>query len=980
MGAGASAALIGSVGPGWLALMAALPFVAAAVLAAVPNSRPRLAAWVLGAAALAGCACLAALAPQVFAGEVPRWSVNWVPALGLRIGFRLDGLAWMFALLVLGIGALVVLYAAWYLDPKDPPARFFLYLALFMGAMLGVVLADNLILIIVFWELTSLSSFLLIGYWHGDAKKGVDARQGARMALTITGAGGLCLLAGLLLIGHIVGSFEIERVLAARTVIHSHPLYETALVLVLLGCFTKSAQFPFHFWLPHAMAAPTPVSAYLHSATMVKAGVFMLARLYPALGGSEPWFWIVSLTGLATLLLGAYMALFKHDLKGLLAYSTISHLGLITLLFGLDEPLAVIAGVFHILNHATFKASLFMAAGIIDHETGSRDMRQLNGLWKTMPITGALAMVASAAMAGVPLMNGFLSKEMFFAETVAKDGHALMEWLLPLGATLAGAFSVAYSVRFIHDVFFNGEPVGLARIPHEPPHFMRVPVELLVLLCVAVGLVPNLVIGPLLAVAGQAALLGPNPGAMPEYTLAIWHGLNLPLLMSALALAVGLALYFGLQRRVNLHRLEHVPAAPRTGGRELFMEALGRGLGEAVRATGTLQSGRLASYLWPLVAMAVLAGALPFLRGGAQAGPSLNGPTPDAAFVVLWCIGIAATCATVLLHRRRLLALLLMGAVGLVVSLAFVYFSAPDLALTQLLVEVATIILMMLALHWLPERPDVEIAADRADTRARRTSDAVIALAAGAGVAALAWMMLGRPFDSISPYYLRTTVAEGGGANAVNVIIVDYRGFDTLGEITVMGLAALVITALLTSGGAPWRAPAGLAGPAPTADNGRSLLLSLTSRLLVPLAAMVAVYLFLRGHNLPGGGFIAGLVLAIALTLPFVASGHAEVAARMGSDFRPWVAWGLLIAGGCGLAAWAFGAPFLTSTYDYPLVPLIGEVPLASASIFDLGVFLTVVGATMVMLLSLAQLGGPEPGPGGPDSGPGGPNAGEGTP
>ncbi|MBL8342781.1 MAG: monovalent cation/H+ antiporter subunit A [Rubrivivax sp.] len=976
--------------------MAALPFLAAAVLAAVPNRRRSLAAWVAGLAALAGLACLLWLAPAVFGGAVPRWSIDWVPALGLRVGFRLDGLAWMFALLVLGIGALVVLYAAWYLDENDPPARFFLFLALFMGAMLGVVLADNLVLLVVFWELTSLSSFLLIGYWHGDEMKGRDARQGARMALTITGAGGLCLLAGLLLIGHIVGSFELERVLASRAVLHAHPLYEVALVLVLLGCFTKSAQFPFHFWLPHAMAAPTPVSAYLHSATMVKAGVFLLARLYPALGGSEPWFWIVSLTGLATLVLGAYMALFKHDLKGLLAYSTISHLGLITLLFGLDEPLAVVAGVFHILNHATFKASLFMAAGIIDHETGSRDMRQLNGLWKYMPITGALAMVASAAMAGVPLMNGFLSKEMFFAEAVAKEGHALMEWLLPIGATVAGAFSVAYSLRFIHDVFFNGEPVGLTQTPHEPPYFMRVPVELLVLLCVAVGLAPALVIGPVLAVAGKAALLGPNAGTLPEYTLALWHGFNLPLLMSAIALAAGASIYFALQRGVNLHRLEHVPAAPRKGGRDLFMDALRRGLGQATRTTGGLQSGRLANYLWLLVAMAVLAGALPFLRGGTQAGPSVDGSHPDAAFVALWAIGITATVATAVLHRQRLLALLLMGAAGLVVSLAFVYFSAPDLALTQLLVEVATIILMMLALHWLPQQDEVaaapvqdevaaapvqdEVAAapvrvdaatapDCADPPARRRADAVLAGLAGAGVAALVWMVLGRPFDSISPYFLRTAVPEGGGANAVNVIIVDYRGFDTLGEITVMGLAALVITALLApQANVPWRAPAWAAGPSPgspgspespgtmAADSGRSLMLELVSRLLLPLAAMVSIYLFLRGHNLPGGGFIAGLVLAIAFTLQFVASGHAEVGRRMGSDFRAWVGWGLLIAGGCGLGAWAFGAPFLTSTYDYPWLPRVGAVPLASASVFDLGVFLTVVGATMVMLLSIARL------------------------
>jgi multicomponent K+:H+ antiporter subunit A len=695
------------------------------------------------------------------------------------------------------------------------------------------------------------------------------------------------------------------------------------------------------------MAAPTPVSAYLHSATMVKAGVFLLARLYPALGHSEPWFWIVTLTGLATLLLGAWTALFKHDLKGLLAYSTISHLGLITLLFGLDEPLAVVAGVFHILNHAVFKASLFMAAGIIDHETGTRDMRRLNGLWKYMPWTGALASVAAAAMAGVPLVNGFLSKEMFFGEALAKSSHAALGWLLPLAATVAGAFGVAYSVRFIHDVFFNGEPVGLARTPHEPPRFMRVPVELLVLLCLAVGLAPGLVIAPLLALAARAALFGANAGTLPEYTLALWHGFNLPLLMSAIALALGAALYFGLQRRVNLHRLEHVPAAPRKGGRELFADAQRRGLGRASRTTVRLQSGRLQRYLKGLVLFALAAGALPFIAGGVQPGPSIAAGAPAFGFGALWAVGIAATLATVWLHRQRLQALLMLGAVGLVVSLAFVHFSAPDLALTQLLVEMATILLMMLALHWLPEHS----AAGADDSAWRRGRDALIALAAGAGVASLAWMVLGRPFESISPYFLQHSVALGGGANAVNVIIVDFRGFDTLGEITVMAVAALVIHALL----ADWQPTDTGARPPRPADS-HPLMLALVSRLLLPLAAMVSAYLFLRGHNLPGGGFAAGLVLAIALMLQFVANGQAFVGERLRTDFQPWIGWGLLTAGAAGVGSWFFGAPFLTSSHDYPLWPLVGEVPLASAAVFDLGVFLTVVGATMLALLSLARL------------------------
>ena len=924
-----------------LLLLAALPWIGAAVVACLPPAARRRSAWIAGAAAVAATALVLAAAPAVFGGEVLRFGVPWLPALGLDFGLRLDGLAWLFALLITGIGALVVLYAAWYLDPADPAPRFFTFLLLFMGAMLGVVLADNLILLVLFWELTSLSSFLLIGYWHGRS----DAREGARMALTITGAGGLCLLAGALLIGHITGSTKLDVVLAAGDLIRAHPLYETALLLVLLGAFTKSAQFPFHFWLPHAMAAPTPVSAYLHSATMVKAGVFLLARLYPALGGSEPWFWIVSLVGLTTLLVGAYTAIFQHDLKGLLAYSTISHLGLITLLFGLDEPLAVVAGVFHIINHATFKAGLFMSAGIIDHECGTRDMRRINGLLKYMPFTATLGMTAAAAMAGVPLLNGFLSKEMFFAETVAKQASGVMTWLLPAGATLAGTFSVAYSVRFVHDVFFNGEPVNLPKKPHEAPFFMVLPVALLAVLCLAVGLAPAQTAGPILAVAAQAALHGGPGQPLPEYTLAVWHGVNLPLLMSAVATTGGVLLYFGLQRFINLHRIVRLPGWVHSGGRDIFMALQAGGLGAARGLTGALETGSLQRYLSLLVAVAVAAGTWPFLGGG-PAAPLAPVRLDEAGFgvVVVALIGIAATLGTVLSYRHRLLAVVLMGAVGLVVCLTFVWFSAPDLALTQLLVEVVTVVLLMLALRWLPPDSPTEPA------RWQPWLHAALALAAGLGVAALAWFVLSRPTASISDYFLAQSLPLGGGSNAVNVIIVDFRGFDTLGEIAVFGIAALVMHALLADFEAPRSLP-----PGDDSDR-RPLMLQLASRMVLPFALLISIYLLLRGHNQPGGGFIAGLVLAIALLLVQVAHGQAWTAARTGSDYRGWVGWGLLIAAGTGVASGLFGSPFLTSTYDYPWLPGVGGVPLASAAAFDLGVYLVVVGGTMAMLLSIAHL------------------------
>src|SRR3954451_14993974 len=469
-----------------------LPFVGSCIAALLPVNARNAEAWLAGSIALATIGLMATAYPSVDNGGVIRLRADWIADLGLEFVLRADGFGWTFAMLITGIGFLVVLYARYYMSPADPVPRFFSFLLAFMGAMLGIVLSGNLIQLVFFWELTSLFSFLLIGYWHQNA----SARDGARMALVVTSTGGLCLFGGVLVIGHIAGSYDLDRVFASSSLIRSHDLYRPALVLILLGAFTKSAQFPFHFWLPHAMAAPTPVSAYLHSATMVKAGVFLLVRLWPALGGTNEWLWLVGSVGPITFVLGAFIAIFQQDLKGLLAYSTISHLGLITLLIGLDTPIGQVAAIFHIMNHATFKASLFMAAGIIDHETGTRDIRRLSGLRKFMPITATLAMVAAAAMAGVPLLNGFQSKEMFFAETIEIHDNSFVDQALPYIVTAASMFTVEYSLRFIRDVFFGPPPKALPRTPQEPPFLMRFPARLLVLACLAVGIIPAFTIAP----------------------------------------------------------------------------------------------------------------------------------------------------------------------------------------------------------------------------------------------------------------------------------------------------------------------------------------------------------------------------------------------------------------------------------------------------------------------------------------------------
>ena len=919
-----------------LAILVLLPFLGAVL----PPLAERLGAsrtvLSLSAALMPALALVLLIGPAgaVFDGQTVHALVPWVPSLGLELAFRLDGLALLFALLVLGIGLLVILYARYYLSAKEKAGRFFAFLLLFMGAMLGVVTSDNLLLLVLFWELTSLSSFLLIGFWSHQSA----ARKGARMAMTITGMGGLALLAGVLLIGQVVGSYSLGDALASGDAIRASGLYPLILGLVLLGIFTKSAQFPFHFWLPHAMAAPTPVSAYLHSATMVKAGVFLLARFYPMLAGTDLWFDVVSLAGMITLLWGAAAALFQHDLKGLLAYSTISHLGLITLLFGLNTELAAVAAVFHIINHATFKASLFMAAGIIDHETGTRDMRRINGLWKYMPYTAVLAMVASAAMAGVPLLNGFLSKEMFFAETLESGRLGAMSWVLPLGATLGGVFSVAYSARFIHDVFFNGEPVNLPKFPpHEPPRYMKVPVEILVALCVAVGVLPSITVSGLLAVAASATL----GGDLPAYHLSIWHGFNLPLLMSVVALLGGVAVYS--QRNWLFRQYERLPEI---NANLIFEGRMQRLVRAASALSDTLRNGSLQSYaawLLALVALVLLVYLSPAVLDGQRELLPLDGVSLLAGAML-----VVAALITAILHRHRMTAIMSLSVVGLVVSLAFVRLSAPDLALTQLSVEIVTLLLLMLAMYFLPVRTQMESGWPRV------LRDMVLAVVIGGGVGVMAFAMMTSDFQSISGYFLDNAKSGGGGTNVVNVILVDFRGFDTFGEITVLGIAALGIYALLRD--LDLRSASSDSLGRPWARDAHPLVLVTISRPLLPLALLISVYIFLRGHNLPGGGFIAGLITSVALLLQYVASGVAWVHRRMPGDYHPVVAVGLLLAGITGVASWFFGHPFLTSTFDYLYWPLVGKFEVASAMLFDIGVFLTVVGATLLMLANLGKL------------------------
>ena len=938
----------------------AVPFLGSIVAACMPADARNRESLLAGGVALYGLLVVIYLYQYIGDGQAVRYSAEWVPAFGLEFLLRLDGLAWLFTMLVLGVGLLVVLYARYYMSDEDPVPRFFAFLLAFMGSMLGVVLSGNLIQLVVFWELTSVTSFLLIGYWHHR----IDARRGARMAFTVTATGGLCLLCGVLILGHIAGSYDLDAVLAAGDTIREHKLYLAALVLIGLGALTKSAQFPFHFWLPHAMAAPTPVSAYLHSATMVKAGIFLLMRLWPALSGTPEWTWLIAGAGVCTLLIGSFVAIFQHDLKGLLAYSTISHLGLITTLLGIGTPLGVVAAIFHTLNHAIFKASLFMAAGIIDHETGTRDMRVLRGLRKALPITGTLAIVASASMAGVPLLNGFLSKEMFFAETLIVGGND--NWWMSYAAVAMGIFSVAYSLRFI-SVFFGKLPDDLPKEPHEPPRWMRFPVELLVLLCLVVGIIPGISAGPYLHQAVEAVL-----GAQtPEYSLAMWHGFNLPLVMSFVALGGGILFYIILRKYFTLQQRADVPILYRLSGAQAYETTMLRLTSSANLLLKWLSTRRLQPQLFLMIAAMLvvpylLVGPLPLLKPVAFADI-------DPLFAMTWVIGCGcAVTAAWQAKYHRLAALILVGGVGVVTSMTFLWLSAPDLALTQLMVETVTTVLILLGLRWLPRRlPPKELQDGLQIPRSvwlRRSRDLGLAVLGGLAIAGISYTVLMHPQpDSIGNYFLARALPEGGGTNVVNVLLVDFRGFDTMGEITVLSIVALTVYALLRRfRPAPESVvipeqqsnnvdPAATQTPAEQFEHGHLHIPGVYLRFLLPFMGVIVVYFFMRGHNLPGGGFVAGLIFSVAIIVQHMIAGTAWMEEHIRLRPLRWISWGLLTACATGLGALAFGFPFLTSHTAHLHLPLLGEVHVPSAFVFDLGVFFVVVGSTMLILIALAH-------------------------
>ena len=893
-------------------------------------------------------------AKTVLSGQAVLEQWQWLPQIGIDFSFRLDALSLIFSLLITGIGTLIYIYAYYYLNPKNSLSKLYALLMLFMAAMLGISLSNNLIILLVFWELTSISSFLLVGYWSNyDA-----AQRGARMALTITGMGGLAMLGGFILIGQIAGTYQIDQLTMMASTIQNSGLFVPALLLILLGAFTKSAQFPFHFWLPNAMAAPTPVSAYLHSATMVKAGIFLVARLLPIFVGSALFHNLVTTIGLLTLCMAAFFAIFKEDLKGLLAYSTISHLGLIMCLLGIGSPLAVAAAVFHIINHATFKAALFMLAGIIDHESGTRDLRKLSGLWQLLPFTATLTMITAASMAGVPLTNGFISKEMFFTELLANlsGGYVVLAAIV---ATLAGLFAVAYSVRLVHGVFFDGD-VG-RDVPnknaHEPPIGMRIPAIILATLCILVGIIPALLVENIVNAGTRAST---QIASFEGVHLAIWHGFNLPLLMSAIALIGGVIFYFALAKGGRIREIDLDPRLGRFQGKLLFEDFLKNLLLISRKIKKKTETGSLQNYLLWILALSIAVVATPLINQNLTTGTRELTHAPFTA-IVLWLLLFSACWMMLWFHHERIKAVLISGAIGLVVTMIFITLSAPDLALTQITVDVVTTVLLLMSLSLLPQLTPYE------SSQTRRWRDAVIAIGGGIGIGWITWLIMTRDHNSISWFFVQQSLPLGGGSNIVNVILVDFRGFDTFGEIAVLGIAAIGALCMMD----------GMRAHGTTITQGLSyrfnpspLMFRMTASWVLPIALVVSLYIFLRGHNYPGGGFIAGLITSMALVIQYIAIGQDQaekmLRAQSGRLYEIWIGLGLIIAGLSGLASWFWARPFLTSAHVYVESGLFGKFHLASAAGFDLGVYVTVVGAAMLLISVLgdsrhSSMSGPVP-------------------
>jgi multicomponent K+:H+ antiporter subunit A len=990
--------------------------------------------WLLALAPAVAFVLFAAQLPAIAAGDKFTWMVEWMPALGIQFAFTLDGLSQLFALLVTGIGVIVVVYAGYYFggshghdgeDTGNQDSRFFFYILIFMTAMLGLVLAGDVITLFLFWEGTSITSFLLVAYKTKDEA----ARKGAFKALFITGGGGIALLAGLLFAATISGSTDMATILKSGDALRGSVWYPVMLGLIAFGAFAKSAQAPLHFWLPSAMSAPTPASTYLHSATMVKAGVYLLARMQPALGGTEMWMWLLVTTGAVTMILGAILGLRQVDLKAVLAYSTISQLGVLVMLIGLPASEAFKALVIGILAHALYKATLFLIAGIVDHETGTRDLRKLGGIWRAMPASFIIGGIAALSMGGIPPLLGFLAKETLLAAVVVPGLQQVMAIALPVMAVAAGALMLAQASTLILDTFVTrpgaGFPARMLDLPatgdghgdaedvvtvnraahdthdahdahahahsgdqghihaHEAPIGMLLGPAILAALSLLITLVPLPITADFLAKAAAAAY-----GDTVKVSLALWRGINLPLIMSAIAITSGIVLF---ALRSPIRAIPGVPALNMNAAYEGVLRGMDRLAYVATRSQG----GRIRHYL--MIMLAALFGLVAVLGGLPQMVTTIVASSASRIFdepvnglYVLRAFSlvliVAASLVSVVI-RRDLYAIIALGSSGLAMAVLIVLEPSPDVALVQVVVDLLSTVVLVLALSRLPraqrERAERLNAAQGRPAIAR---DVMLSVIGGAIVFAMCtYAFLTRPRESIvTPFYEQSAKPLTGAADIVGAIVVDFRGFDTMIEITVFSMAGVGVYTLLRlamkkrevaqvseqgganageaeTNGAPLIQTPEAALPATITGIGglrTSPFVHAMAYVALPVALVLAFVQMIYGHDQPGDGFTAGVTLALAVAFWYVVFGYEWTKQRL-AILRP----SLLIGAGImtvmiGSIAPAFLGGAFFGPFDFGLalgLPLPKGFYFSTSFLFEVAICLAVLGSSIFIIDTLGH-------------------------
>jgi multicomponent K+:H+ antiporter subunit A len=961
--------------------------------------------WLLAIAPTAAFGLVINELPGVLAGNKVTAAFEWLPTLGIRFAFLLDGLSALFALLVTGIGALILIYAGYYFAPKHgahkpspnplpkgdgfEDTRFLFYLLLFMTSMLGLVLAGDVMTLFLFWEGTSITSFLLVAYKSKDEV----ARKGAFKALFITGGGGIALLAGLLFVSAISGSSDLQTILKNGDALRAHAWYPVMLALVAIGAFTKSAQVPAHIWLPNAMSAPTPASAYLHSATMVKAGVYLLARMYPALGGTEMWFWLLTSTGAITMLLGAVLGLKQYDLKAVLAYSTISQLGVLVMLIGQPDGAAFKALVIGVVAHALYKGALFLVAGIVDHETGTRDLRKLGGLWRAMPATFVIGGIVALSAAGLPPLFGFLAKETLLAAVTEHALPGLLSIAIPVASVVMGALMLAQAGTLILDTFVTKPGAGwpFSFIPttsgeesvraHEAPAGMLVGPGVLALLSLVIALLPIPAITDFFAKAAEASF-----GEKVKVSLALWTGINTPLILSLIAISSGIVIFLA---RKPVRSVLALISESFTVNRiyDGVLALFDRGAWLATRT----QAGRIRYYLLTmLVTMIVLIG----LFGGVFTQfPSSLSLAANAAVTQSWTslnvlrffsllLIVAASLVSVVI-KRDLFAIVALGASGLAMAILIALEPSPDVALVQVVVDILTTVVLVLALSRLPrdQREKAELNNARHKTTSR-LRDLVICGISGFIVFSMCLFAFGsRPRNSIvTPYYEENSKPLTGAADIVGAIVVDFRGFDTMIEITVFSMAGIGVYTLLrhamkkretelvmveaskqVSEGVeePTGAPAPQLPPTIRGIDGvrTSPFVRALAYAALPLSIVIALIHMIYGHDQPGDGFTAGVVLSLAVAFWYVVFGYAATKQRL----RLWPP-GLIGAGILTVMIGSIAPVFLGGTFFSPFdfglalgLPLPKGFYLSTSFLFEIAICLSVLGSATFIVDTLGH-------------------------